>query len=80
VKYDVVLRRIEEELNNLHTRRQGKIRWTEHILNRTCILILIIHSVDARNKFVFNFITHRDISFVTIKCCNMLGNACYVLH
>ena len=35
VRNEEVLRRVKEELNILHTRRQSKTHWTGHILSRT---------------------------------------------
>jgi len=44
VRYEEVLRRVKEEVNIVHTRRQNKTHWTGHILGRTCLLKLVVES------------------------------------
>jgi hypothetical protein len=44
VRNEEVLRRVKEDLNILHIRRQSKTHWAGHILSRTCPLILVIES------------------------------------
>jgi len=41
VRNEEVLRRVKQEVNILHTRRQSKTHWTGHIFSRTCLLKLV---------------------------------------
>jgi len=44
VRNEEVLRRVNVDINILHTRRQGMTHWTGPILSRTYILKLVIES------------------------------------
>jgi hypothetical protein len=49
---EVVLHRVKEERNILHTQRQRKAKWIGHILRRNCLLSHIIEGkiIETRRR------------------------------